>query len=353
VHRVGPPSPPPPSAVLVAVSCGGVLALLGAVVAASSGPQAWPWPVVALLWAAFLGLRHDAAQRWMGGGDLGGRTARRVLFGQVLGSASLVASGLPSLVPLVCLLVAGAHVEWRWRRALEAGCLGALVLSAGAAAGVSTRVLPAVDGPAEQLATLALTTLVLANVAILARQRERSDAALRLAQETRHAELLHAADHDALTGLLGRRGTAQALAAASAAASPGALAAVVFCDLDGFKPVNDLHGHDVGDRVLVAVGRRLRVAAGPAARVGRTGGDEFVVVLPAAPGAAAVEALSARVQGCLDEPLDVDGLVLVLGLSTGSAWSDAPVPGGELLRRADASMYAAKARRRVASTSRR
>ncbi len=352
MEHVRAPSPPPTSAVLVTVSTGGLLALLAAVGVAGSGPGAWPWPVVAVLWAAFLVLRHDAAQRWMAGGDLRERTARRVLFGQVLGSLALVSCGLPTLVPLVCLLVAGVHVDWRWRRALEAGCLGSLLLCTGAAAGVSTGLLPAVHGATEQVAALGLASLVLTNIAILARQRERSDAALQLAQEIRHAELLRAAHHDALTGLLGRRGTAEALAAACAGASPGALAAVVFCDLDGFKPVNDQHGHDVGDRVLVEVGRRLVGAAGPAARVGRTGGDEFVVVLPAASGAEVVEAVTAQVQGCLDEPLLVDGLVLSLGISTGSAWTDAPVPGEELLRRADASMYAVKHRHRASSTSR-
>ncbi|MBC3760139.1 diguanylate cyclase domain-containing protein [Quadrisphaera oryzae] len=336
-----------PSRVLVGVVAVGALVLTGALLAAGSGPQAGPWPVQVVLWAAFVGLRHDAAQRWLAGGGLDRRTARRVLFGQALGAGAVASSALPALVPVVCLLVAVVHVEWRWRRALEAGGLGTLVLSGAATAGVSAGVLPSAHGTAEQAAALGLACLVLANVAVLARQRERADAALEATRRTRHDELLHAAQHDALTGLLGRRGTADALAAACAAAAPGALAAVVFCDLDGFKPVNDAHGHAVGDRLLVDVARRLAEAAGPSAQVGRTGGDEFVVVLGGAHDTRAVETLAARVRDCLDEPVEVDGLVLALGLSSGCAWSDAPVPGEELLRRADTAMYAAKAQRRA------
>ncbi|MEH3077982.1 MAG: GGDEF domain-containing protein [Quadrisphaera sp.] len=334
-----------PSRVLLSVSGAGLLVLVVALAVVGSSPGAWPWPVQVALWAAFMGLRHDAAQRWLAGGDLHERTARRVVFGQLLGSAALASCALPTLVPLVCLLVAGVHVDWRWRRALEAGGVGALVLSAAATTGTSAGVLPAVHGPSEQLAAVGLACLVLANIAILARQRERAHAALEATQHARHAELLHAARHDPLTGLLGRRGTADALAAACAAAGPGSLAAVVFCDLDGFKPVNDQHGHDVGDRVLVEVARRLHGAAGPDAQVGRTGGDEFVVVLGGAPDAGAVEAVAARVRTCLDDPVDVDGLVLALGVSTGTAACDAPLPGEELLRRADAAMYAVKAQR--------
>ncbi|TNM67876.1 GGDEF domain-containing protein [Streptomyces sp. NP160] len=344
------PAEPRPSRVLVVVFSVGLAALVVSVVVAAvqtgSAPGAWPWPVVVALWTAFLGLRHDAAQRWMAGGDLRRRTARRVVFGQVLGSLALVSCALPTLVPLACLLVAGVHVEWRWRRALEAGALAGTVLSVAVGAGVEAGVLHALRGATEQAAALGLSSLVLTNVAILARQREGSKAALARAERSRHAELLHAAQHDALTGLLGRRGTAEALTTACAAASSQSLAAVVFCDLDGFKPVNDQHGHEVGDRVLVEVAHRLRQAAGPTAQVGRTGGDEFVVVLPAASGPAAVQSVAERVRACLDEPLVVDGLVLALGLSAGTAACDAPAPAEELLRRADAAMYAVKARRR-------
>src|SRR5690606_21318954 len=83
---------------------------------------------------------------------------------------------------------------------------------------------------------------------------------------------------DPLTGLPNRRGLNMALASALARCGPDQLLAVYVMDLDGFKPVNDQYGHDIGDELLVAVTRRLQSHVRQSDVVARLGGDEFVVM---------------------------------------------------------------------------
>lgn len=135
---------------------------------------------------------------------------------------------------------------------------------------------------------------------------------------------------------------------------------VLFLDLDEFKAVNDAHGHEIGDEVLVAVGRRLRgavrgedtVARGaltgaggrPDATVGRLGGDEFVVVVEGLPEAADAAVVAERLLAAVRAPLLIAGQETVLDASVGITLSDGALGGGaaELLRDADTAMYAAK-----------
>lgn len=95
----------------------------------------------------------------------------------------------------------------------------------------------------------------------------------RVTLEHRLDEATHAAEHDALTGALNRRG----LLRATAATTTGTL---FFVDLDGFKVVNDRYGHAAGDKVLCAVVTTMREVSGPDATIARVGGDEFVIVVP-------------------------------------------------------------------------
>jgi diguanylate cyclase (GGDEF)-like protein len=90
----------------------------------------------------------------------------------------------------------------------------------------------------------------------------------------------HLARHDALTGLPNRVGLAHASANLSTAApARTGKTAVLYLDLDSFKPVNDQHGHEAGDRLLVTIGKRLNALKGPDDMVFRIGGDEFVVIV--------------------------------------------------------------------------
>ncbi len=165
--------------------------------------------------------------------------------------------------------------------------------------------------------------------------------ALRTASERDHA--LSMAATDALTGLPNRRGLNQALAEALPRAAPARMAAVYLMDLDGFKPVNDAHGHEVGDRLLVAVAERLRSRVRVLDVVARLGGDEFVVLANGLQSAQQAGSLGADLLASFDEPFEIDALRLNLGVSIGYAL--APLDGDDattLLQRADAAMYAGK-----------
>ena len=151
---------------------------------------------------------------------------------------------------------------------------------------------------------------------------------------------------DPLTGLANARLLARAAESALAAepSSSEHPVALLFVDLDGFKPVNDEHGHDAGDDVLRVCGRRLKAAVRESDTVARIGGDEFVVLMPHA-GRTAAEATAARLRDVLLEPISVaDGEVRLSG-SVGIALASSGDDFRTLLKRADEAMYVAKGRR--------
>lgn len=122
--------------------------------------------------------------------------------------------------------------------------------------------------------------------------------------------------------------------------------AVLFLDLDGFKQINDTHGHHVGDRVLQGVATRLSDALRAGDSVGRRGGDEFLVLMLEVQDDASTIALASKLGACVAEPFDVDGISLVVGTSIGVAiFPDDADTGPELLKVADHAMYVAKKQR--------
>ena len=148
---------------------------------------------------------------------------------------------------------------------------------------------------------------------------------------------------DPLTGLPNRRGLQAALAQAMPEARPEAALAVYLLDLDGFKPVNDRLGHDAGDRLLVQVGQRLQARLRHSDVVARLGGDEFVVMAPGLAGEAEARMLGQKLLAAFEQPFDLDGQTCKVGATIGFALAPHDGrEGGDLLRRADAAMYAGK-----------
>ncbi|OJF12613.1 putative bifunctional diguanylate cyclase/phosphodiesterase [Couchioplanes caeruleus] len=161
-------------------------------------------------------------------------------------------------------------------------------------------------------------------------------------------DLAHQAFHDGLTGLANRVLFRDRLEQAfTAAACDGSELGVLFVDLDDFKEVNDSLGHAVGDQLLVAVGQRIAGAIGARDTAARMGGDEFAVLVAAAPDAGAAEEVATRIVAALSAPIEVsDGLggshVVSGAASVGIATNrDADSPTG-LLRHADLALYLAK-----------
>jgi diguanylate cyclase (GGDEF)-like protein/PAS domain S-box-containing protein len=157
-------------------------------------------------------------------------------------------------------------------------------------------------------------------------------------------ELRHRATFDALTGCLNRGATLAALDDAVTGADRHAGTAVIFLDLNGFKPVNDRYGHAVGDRLLADVANRLRLAIAGAGVVGRLGGDEFVVICRDVPDAGRARQIGTGLLAALQAGgIDVGDRTLRPEASVGVAWSKVDGTGSEdLIARADAAMYSAK-----------
>jgi diguanylate cyclase (GGDEF)-like protein len=182
------------------------------------------------------------------------------------------------------------------------------------------------------LASAATTAAVLARFVFVVRERD-------LARQ----DLIHVASHDPLTGLANRRLFMERLDRAST--TRGRSAALIFIDLDGLKGVNDRHGHDIGDLVLIEVGRRMRACAPEGALSARLGGDEFAILCDEyangfSPQSLADELLtSMRIDRLALEdgtPLGITASVGVVIFAGGMANAE------EFLKHADDAMYAAK-----------
>ncbi|MGY1716449.1 diguanylate cyclase domain-containing protein [Geodermatophilus sp. SYSU D01106] len=164
------------------------------------------------------------------------------------------------------------------------------------------------------------------------------------AHREREAQVRRQAVTDPLTGLA-NRSALFAVLAARLHVETGDGCSLVFCDLDGFKGVNDRFGHAAGDRLLVAVAGRLRDLAGPDDVVARLGGDEFVVVSRGLDADAAA-GRARRIEAAVREPLDVAGEVVRIGVSTGTATGGPGDDPDSVMNRADMAMYGVKSVRR-------
>jgi diguanylate cyclase (GGDEF)-like protein/PAS domain S-box-containing protein len=158
------------------------------------------------------------------------------------------------------------------------------------------------------------------------------------------AELDFLANHDALTGLPSLRLCKDRLDHSLAEARRhGQMSAVMFLDLDGFKAINDLHGHEFGDQVLKATADRIKGEIRETDTVARIGGDEFVVILSSVPEITIAERIASSLIQKISEPLSVELVDVKVGASIGIALY--PKNGDtaeDLIRSADKAMYLIK-----------
>jgi diguanylate cyclase (GGDEF)-like protein len=157
------------------------------------------------------------------------------------------------------------------------------------------------------------------------------------------AEIAHLARHDSLTGLPNRRRLIEIFSGmASEQRETGV--ALLYLDLDGFKAVNDTHGHSHGDDLLRQVAVRIQTCLPPLARVARLGGDEFAVLLPSTAYNLAAEAsiLARRLMTKIERPYVIGRNHVSIGCSIGIALSRVGSDLDDLLSRADVFLYQAK-----------
>jgi diguanylate cyclase (GGDEF)-like protein/PAS domain S-box-containing protein len=179
------------------------------------------------------------------------------------------------------------------------------------------------------------------------------------AQKEAELRMQHMAYHDSLTGLPNRAMFEEHLALALARSQRnGSSVAVIFMDLDGFKDVNDELGHAAGDDLLRVVAHRLREGTRTTDLLARLGGDEFLVLLADLPDERApspeevLEVVTARMSTRVAEPIPLRGRTITTSISLGSAmYPKEARTADELMRLADASMYAQKRRGSGAAVS--
>ncbi|HEY5453931.1 MAG TPA: EAL domain-containing protein [Acidothermaceae bacterium] len=229
-----------------------------------------------------------------------------------------------------------------------AGFVSPLILLIGHVAGV------AVDVPVLAGSSVALFALIIVRFSwLFGRTRQQTLLLAERGQSLQSAldtqlvlqdDLRHQAFHDSLTGLPNRALLHDRVEHALAALPrSGGIVALCFCDLDGFKAVNDSLGHQAGDELLVVAAKRLASIVRGADTVARLGGDEFAVLFDNIPTPDIATALAERMVSVLRQPTAVADQQTSLTVSIGIAFADTTTTTEQLLSEADTAMYEAKA----------
>lgn len=199
------------------------------------------------------------------------------------------------------------------------------------------------------LSRIMITLLNLAVVAAMALVYERTTANLQRERDAEHQRYMRLAKIDPLTGLENRRNFDAEVGrriATAAAQDQAPHFTLCFIDLDGFKAVNDRHGHNIGDEVLRVVSDRLRAASRSVDVVGRYGGDEFMLMLDSVSDRATLDAMAQRLIESLRQPISTSAGMVNIGASIGFAQFPNDAAELEALKRAaDLAMYEAKRNR--------
>lgn len=166
-----------------------------------------------------------------------------------------------------------------------------------------------------------------------------------ITEKKKHEQYIrYLALHDKLTGLANRELLSDRInSAAERRKRDDQKNAIIYLDLDGFKPINDTMGHDAGDEALIEIGRRIEDAIRGSDTAARIGGDEFVVLLEGVKANQEISTIAGRIIESINAPLRVDSKVFHVGASMGiSVYPDNTSDHGELLTMADKAMYHVK-----------
>ena len=184
---------------------------------------------------------------------------------------------------------------------------------------------------------------------VVARTRELANTVKQLQVEVEErekiaAELDFLANHDALTGLPSLRLCKDRLEHSLAEARRNRqMSAVMFLDLDGFKEVNDSHGHEFGDMVLKETAERIKGEIRETDTVARIGGDEFVIILSSLPRIRIAERIASSIIEQVSQPIEIDGVSVTVSASIGiSLYPEHGITPDEMIREADRAMYRIK-----------
>ncbi len=224
----------------------------------------------------------------------------------------------------------------RWSRA--AGAVAVASMLAALSFGSMPSAVSA-NGPVWPQALLMLALILIAGMLVVALGAPGEP----MLERGRRAAAAPAPTVDSLTQLPTRLYFEDRLAAAATKAdSKTGKLALLFIDLDGFKPVNDTYGHSVGDKVLEQVGQRLKALSRGRDVVARVGGDEFLLLLTNVVAEDSVAHVATRLINGLSQTYTVDGREVIISCSVGIALYPDGCSHGKLIARADAAMYSAK-----------